>query len=457
MLVILIAVFLSYNANTGLPFVPTRELQVDVVNGSNLTVGNDVREGGYRIGLVSGLAPIELPSGLVGAQLTLQLTRRYGSVPVDSTVSIRPLSVLGSKYVDLRKGRSPEVIDDGGTLPVSQTHVPVQVDEIFQTFDPLTRRAIQGNLVGIGNTLAGRGSALNDTISTLPELLRHLEPVAANLSAPSTRLTFLIRSLNVFMGTVAPVAPVAARLFTDMATTFEAISRDPNALATSIAETPSTLAVGTDSLAVQQPFLANLTVLGNKLAPATSALEATLPVLNPAIEAGIKTLPQTPVLERKPATPAERRPAAGVGAGDQPVADWADIDRRHAQPDAPLPGAVPDRLQRLELLVDVPRRPPVRADRVRIRATRAAQSRVPLGRQRRPAGRHDSGQRHRRQRPAAADGLRWPAVPPRPVIRRRGRYARQRRLRDRAAWVPEEAQPVRPRATKPRAGRAHAR
>ena len=68
MLVILIAVFLSYNANTGLPFVPTQELQVDVVNGSNLTVGNDVREGGYRIGLVSRLAPIELSSGQVGAQ-----------------------------------------------------------------------------------------------------------------------------------------------------------------------------------------------------------------------------------------------------------------------------------------------------------------------------------------------------------------------------------------------------
>jgi virulence factor Mce-like protein len=295
-LVILIAVFLAYNANTGLPFVPTRELQVDVVNGSNLTVGNDVREGGYRIGLVSGLAPIELSTGQVGAQLTLQLSRPYGNVPVDSTVAIRPLSVLGSKYVDLHKGRSTEAIADGGTLPVSQTHVPVQFDEIFQTFDPLTRRAIQGNLVGIGNTLAGRGSALNDTISTLPELLRHLEPVAANLSAPSTRLTALIRSLNVFMGTVAPVAPVAARLFTDMATTFEAISRDPNALATSIAESPSTLAVGTDSLAVQRPFLANLTTLGNKLQPATTALEATLPLLNPAVEAGIKTLPQTPVL-----------------------------------------------------------------------------------------------------------------------------------------------------------------
>jgi ABC-type transporter Mla subunit MlaD len=48
-LVVLVAVFLAYNANSGLPFVPTRELKVDVPDGSNLVVGNDVLEGGTRI------------------------------------------------------------------------------------------------------------------------------------------------------------------------------------------------------------------------------------------------------------------------------------------------------------------------------------------------------------------------------------------------------------------------
>ena len=39
----LVAVFLAYSANQGLPFVPTSELKVDISNGSNLVVGNDVR------------------------------------------------------------------------------------------------------------------------------------------------------------------------------------------------------------------------------------------------------------------------------------------------------------------------------------------------------------------------------------------------------------------------------
>jgi virulence factor Mce-like protein len=298
-LAIMVAVFLAYNANQGLPFVPTKELKVDIADGSNLVAGNDVREGGFRIGLVSALRPIELPNGQVGAQLTLKLDQANGNVPVDSTATIRPRSVLGLKFVELTIGRSRKLIADGGTLPIAQTSVPVQFDDIFKTFDPKTRSAIQDNLVGFGDTLTGRGSALNDTFHSLPELLTHLQPVSAYLSNPSTELTRLLQTLNAFMGTVAPVAQVNARLFTDMATTFEAIARDPNALESTIAESPSTLDVSTNSLITQQPFLVDLTTLGQNLTPATGELKAALPDINPAIEAGTSTLKRTPVLNAK--------------------------------------------------------------------------------------------------------------------------------------------------------------
>ncbi|MFL5829683.1 MAG: MlaD family protein [Solirubrobacteraceae bacterium] len=295
-LFILLAVLLAYSANAGLPFVPTRELKVDISNGANLVVGNDVREGGYRIGLVSDLAPIRLSDGRAGAQLTLRLNTAYGKVPANSTVSIRPLSVLGSKYVDLHRGTSRTVIPDGGTLPTSQTSVPVQFEDIFQTFNAPTRDAIQANLIGLSASLAGRGSALNDTLASLPALLSHLEPVARYLSDPRTELTRFIGSLAAFTGTVAPVAQVASRLFTDMATTFAALSRDPNALEASIAESPPTLAVGTQSLQILTPFLADVTTLGQQLSPATAQLQPTLTALNPAIVAGTQTLVSTPIL-----------------------------------------------------------------------------------------------------------------------------------------------------------------
>jgi len=295
-LVVLVAVFLAYNANNGLPFVPTRQIKVDIASGSDLVPGNQVREGGFLVGLVTQMTPIELPSGQVAAQLTLQLNKTNGNVPMDSTASIPAQSLLGLKYVNIQTGTSKRLYADGGTMPISHTSVPVQFEDIFSTFNPKTRTAIQKDLVGFGDTLAGRGSALNDTIASLPALLKHLRPVAQYLAAPGTELTRFLNSLEGFMGTVAPVAQTNVALFKNMATTFEAISRDPNALESTIRESPSTESVSTTSLKIQQPFLVDLANLGTQLTPATLELKRALPNINPAIEDGTRTLIRTPPL-----------------------------------------------------------------------------------------------------------------------------------------------------------------
>lgn len=298
-LVLLVAVFLSYNANQGLPFVPTRELKVDVGNGSALVAGNDVREGGYLVGMISGLKPVRLENGQTGAQLTLKLDKAYGSVPVDSTISIQPRSVLGLKFLDLHKGTSRRDFPDGATMPIGQTNVPVQFDDVFKMFDAKTRGALQTDLAGFGDTLASRGSALNDTIASLPPLLGYLEPVARYLADPHTELTRFLVGLNSFMGAVAPVAQINAQLFGKMATTFAAIDRNPADLKATIAESPSTLQTSTRSLIVQQPFLTDLTTLGHNLTPATHSLEVALPILNPALEQGTQVLGRTPALNSR--------------------------------------------------------------------------------------------------------------------------------------------------------------
>jgi ABC-type transporter Mla subunit MlaD len=293
-LIAIVAVFLAYNANNGLPFVPTRELKVDVANGSAVVTGNDVEVGGFRVGIVSDMRPVVLPTGQVGAQLTLKLNTANGRVPVDSTATIRPRSALGLKYVDLHLGTSTQVFADGATLPVTQTSVPVQFDDINTLFDSRTRPAVQRNLAGFGDALAARGSALNDTIASLPALFGHLEPVARYLSDPRTGLTRFFVALDGFMGTVSPVAATNAALFGHQATTFAAISRDPNALRSTIHRSPPTLDVSTASLRAQQPFLVDLRTFSKYMAPATAQLGAALPQIDPALEAGVRTLPRTP-------------------------------------------------------------------------------------------------------------------------------------------------------------------
>src|SRR5438067_13537634 len=51
-LIVLVSVYLSYNANTGLPFVPTYNLRAQLPGGANLVPGNEVRLGGFRVGVI---------------------------------------------------------------------------------------------------------------------------------------------------------------------------------------------------------------------------------------------------------------------------------------------------------------------------------------------------------------------------------------------------------------------
>ena len=55
LLVAIVAVFLAYNANAGLPFVPTYDLKAKLPSGAKLVKGNEVRVGGFRVGVVDDI------------------------------------------------------------------------------------------------------------------------------------------------------------------------------------------------------------------------------------------------------------------------------------------------------------------------------------------------------------------------------------------------------------------
>ena len=78
-----------------------------------------------------------------------------------------------------------------------------------------------------------------------------------------------------------------------MATSFEALGRDPAALRATIEKSPSTLAVATRSLRVQRPFLGDFADLSRRLRPAARELPRSLPAINRAFAVGIPVLPRT--------------------------------------------------------------------------------------------------------------------------------------------------------------------
>jgi virulence factor Mce-like protein len=291
-LIVVAAVLLAYRANRGLPFVPVRQLEVDVPNAARLVVGNEVREGGFRIGQVTRIAPV--PGSRAGAQLTLSLDTSAAPIPADSTIEIRPRSALGLKYVELVRGSSRSELPDGATITADARAVGPELDDFFSTFDEPTRKNIERTLDELGTALAGRGDDLNRSIGALPKLFGDLPPVMRTLSDPSTRLARLVRKAADAARVIAPLSDTLAGSFSSMADTFDALSRDPDALKDTIASSPATLDEGVRSLPDTRPLLSHLAAISDEVQGTARELRASLPSVNRALAAGIPVLRRTP-------------------------------------------------------------------------------------------------------------------------------------------------------------------
>jgi virulence factor Mce-like protein len=293
-LVVIVAVFLAYNANNGLPFVPTYDLRAEVPNAQNLVRGNEVRIGGSRVGVVNEITPRKRPDGSTYAVLDLKLETIVDPLPRDSTILIRPRSALGLKYVELTKGNAREGFAAGDTIPVARaTPEPVEIDEVFSTFDEPTRAAQRANLNEFGGALSGRGQSINNALGVLPSLLRNLQPVMENLSDPETDLEGFFRGLGQSAAEAAPVAEEQAALFRNLDTTFGALAEVAPEIQESIETGPAALEAAIEGFPVQRPFLANNEGLFRELRPGIRALRNAAPDLSSAFATGRKVLPRT--------------------------------------------------------------------------------------------------------------------------------------------------------------------
>jgi virulence factor Mce-like protein len=304
-LIVIVGVFLAYNANNGLPFVPTYELKVQLPNGQKLVKGNEIRLGGFLVGTIKEIKPeVVTQNGKTRAValVDMRLQKSIEPLPKDTVVGVRPKSALGLKYLDIVPGKSKKTLRPGDTIPLSQTKkVLVEYEDVFSTFDKRTRNNSRTALKGFGDALAGRGPSINEAIGAFNPFFRHLTPVMRTLSDPNTRLDNFFRGINQAAEQVVPVARVQARLFGKMANTFDAISACPKCLQQTIEKSPPTLATGADSFKVQRPFLAEFTTLSRELRPTVATLHSRLGTINSALETGIPVLKRTPVMNRETA------------------------------------------------------------------------------------------------------------------------------------------------------------
>jgi phospholipid/cholesterol/gamma-HCH transport system substrate-binding protein len=134
--------------------------------------GSPVRIAGVNVGKVSGVQ--RGPSNT--ADVTMDITNAGRPVHRDAIAKARPRIFLeGNFFVELKPGTStsPE-LPDGGTIPVTQTAIPVQIDQFLDTFTSDTRQSQRDLLKGFAQSLEkGGDTALRDNYKVFGGALRN--------------------------------------------------------------------------------------------------------------------------------------------------------------------------------------------------------------------------------------------------------------------------------------------
>ena len=255
-----VAVFLSYNANNGLPFVPTYNIKVELPEASGLQKSNQVRIAGTRV----GDRQRDVRAGRTRAPAASPRSRNSSSKrksnrcrPTRRAI-VQSVSAIGLKYLELEKGTSSSTLKAAQTIPASQTREPVNIDELFNMFDKPTRTAIKVNTNNFGDGLARAASGLNNTIAELRPLVTNAVPVLHNLALPATGLRELFIALERGLGPGGAGRRAAGQPTTP---TWTSSSRPSRASTPSLEAAteggPASLEQATYSLPFQAPFIEN--------------------------------------------------------------------------------------------------------------------------------------------------------------------------------------------------------
>jgi virulence factor Mce-like protein len=288
LLTIVLITLVWYFAFTGAnPFSSPFELNAVFQTSSNLSPRSPVRVAGIQVGKVTEVEA--LPNGT--SRVRMELEDRGLPIHADTQLKIRPRLFLGGNFVvDLHAGSpSAPILDDGATIPLTQTQAPVQLGDVIADLQADTRRDLQVALQELAKALEDAGAdGLRGTIAQLEPAYRRLA-LASDASLgeePARDLRRVLRGTHRTTGGFARNEPALKDLVTHLGQTLGALARQDDALEASVPALRDALRTAQPALASANDALPPLRALAREALPGVRrsgpVLEAALPAIRQA-------------------------------------------------------------------------------------------------------------------------------------------------------------------------------
>lgn len=256
--------------------------KLEFAEGDQLVRGDQVQVGGVPVGSVKDIALTHDFKALV----TITVNSSLAPLHAGTTAQVRvpSLSSVANRYVALSPGpNNAQALASGARLPASATKDVTDLDQLFNTLNPKTRKGLQQFVQGTAEQYVGQGKSLQGAT----------EYFAPSLSATGHFFSELVRDQSTFtkflVETAKAVTTIGARkeqlsdLVENANTTFTAIGDEQTNLAQGLKLLPVTLRQGNRTFAQLPSAFTALKKLVDASKPTVQPLSKLLTRLKPLL------------------------------------------------------------------------------------------------------------------------------------------------------------------------------
>ncbi len=270
-LVVLIVAYLVFAGGGGADY------KLELAEGDQLVRGDQVQVGGVPVGSVTDIELTPDYKALVTIHVESSLVPLHHGT--SAQVRVPSLTSVANRYIALTPGpnKPNPAYPSGATLPASVTGEVTDLDQLFNTLNPKTRKGLQGFIQGTAEQYVGQGRSFKSDTQLFPPVLSSASHFFSELARDQPTFTsFLVESAKA-VTTIGARQASLADLIENQNKAFRAIGSRQSDLARGLKQLPVTLRQGNRTFA---ELPATFTALGKLIETQRPTLKSTNALLD---------------------------------------------------------------------------------------------------------------------------------------------------------------------------------
>jgi phospholipid/cholesterol/gamma-HCH transport system substrate-binding protein len=249
---------------------------------AQLVKGDQVQVGGVPVGTITDIVLTKD----FKARVTIHVESSLAPLHAGTTTQVRvpSLSSVANRYIALTPGpNNRPALKSGSLLPSGATKEVVDLDKLFNTLNPKTRKGLQGFIQGSAEQYAGAGRDLGVSTEYFPPSIAAADHFFSELSRDQAVFTHFLVETAKAVTTIAARKEDLSGLIEHSNQTFQAIGSEQAALARGLKELPNTLRQGNRTFTELPSTFAVLTRLVEASKPTSKPLTTLFSRLRPLV------------------------------------------------------------------------------------------------------------------------------------------------------------------------------